>query len=117
MLFILFCCIVVLATAYLMPRMVGNAVDSQSWLEELNIPLTMPQIEPIALPTLAAIPTPLPISPNGDVETQIYANVYERVNPSVVAILVLDEEALAEFATHRNQPLLFPHRRRLWLCC
>jgi len=106
-LLILICCIVVLATAYLIPRWVGNTLNSQSGIDELNIPLNMPQIEPIALPTLVAIPTPLPISPNDDVETQIYANVYERVNASVVAILVLDEEALEDSPHTEISPYFF----------
>jgi len=106
-LFILLCCIVVLAAAYLLPRMVSDAVNSQSWFEEPNAPLTIPNIEPIALPTGAPVLTPLPISPNGDVETQIYANVYERVNPSVVAILVLDEEALEDSPHTDISPYFF----------
>jgi len=106
-LFMLFCCIIVIAAAYVMPRMVSDAVDSQSWFEEPTAPLAIPQIESIILPTVEAIPTPLPISPNGDVETKIYANVYERVNPSVVAILVLDEEALAESPHTDISPYFF----------
>jgi 2-alkenal reductase len=107
-LLILLCCIIVMAAAYWMPRMMSDRAESESWLEESDAALVIPDMEPIALPTIEPLPTPLPISPDGDLETQIYADVYKRVNPSVVAILVLDEEAL-EASPHTDISPYFFH--------
>ena len=82
-------------------------VALQSWGDEASAPVALPHIEPIILPTIAPLPTLLPVSADGDVETQIYANVYERVNPSVVAVRTLDEEALADSPHTDISPYFF----------
>ena len=52
--------------------------------------------------------TPLPtIDPNGDVETQIYTRVYAAVNPSVVAVRVLDSSVLPPDQAPDVQPFFF----------
>jgi len=55
----------------------------------------------------ATTPAPPPVSlPDGisDVETQIYTSVYEQVAPSVVSVLVLDEDMLSEEEAQELHP-------------
>jgi len=106
-LFLFLCCIAIVFAAFAAPKMLDR-LEQNSAAAETQLPLSLaPDIEPITLPTLQPTPTPAPLSTDNDIETRIYADVYERVNPSVVAILVLDEEMLADSPHSDIRPFFF----------
>ncbi|MCO6451004.1 MAG: trypsin-like peptidase domain-containing protein [Caldilineales bacterium] len=67
------------------------------------------QSERIPGPTSTPAPTlePLILGDGGDVETQIYTQVYNRVNPSVVSVRVLDQDLMDGAADPDIRPFFF----------
>ncbi|NUQ39323.1 MAG: trypsin-like peptidase domain-containing protein [Caldilineales bacterium] len=110
LLFILLCCaciiLVALAAAFFTPS------SSQGRPSQIELPPRI-QVTPPAIPTPRierVLPTPLaPIEPGAaeDAETAIYTNVYERVNPSVVAVRVIDAALLDQAPDPNIQPFFF----------
>ncbi|HEY52301.1 MAG TPA: PDZ domain-containing protein [Caldilineae bacterium] len=106
-LLIFLCCIVIAFAAFAAPKVLDRFEQSPAATAPLILPTVAPQSEPITLPTLEPTPTPPLLSTYDDVETRIYAEVYERVNPSVVAIMVLDEEMLEDSPHNDIRPFFF----------
>ncbi len=106
-LFILLCCIAIAFAVSVAPRMLGDVGQALNLVETPLPPAAALTTEPITLPAPEPAPTLAPLSTDIDIETQIYADVYERVNPSVVAIMVLDEEMLADSPHSDIRPFFF----------
>ncbi len=106
-LFIFLCCIIIAFAASVAPKLLNDVGQTRKLIETPLPPLAAPDTSLITLPTPEPAPTLAPLSTYDDVETQIYADVYERVNPSVVAIMVLDEETLADSPHSDIRPFFF----------
>ncbi|MCP4166081.1 MAG: PDZ domain-containing protein [Chloroflexi bacterium] len=94
-------CVCIIALAVATPRLFRGPDTITTFQAEPTeeIPkIEADSFDPVPLRTVVPNPTPTlaPITPGQDLETQIYTNVYERVNPSVVAIRVIDEEVVED---------------------
>ncbi|NOZ72860.1 MAG: trypsin-like serine protease [Chloroflexi bacterium] len=93
---ILCCCLIVVASFVTVSMLNGSQPASQN-----NIPA--PQA---SFPT----PTPLPpqvLAPSSDIETEIYRNVYERANPSVVSVRILTQDIIDQMPETDIHPFYY----------
>ena len=104
------CCVLIIVGATAAPR-VFNRGDKAILSEILSPPQTVLTTPRSVTPRPAAIATATPAPPSlagsadgVDLETQIYTRIYQSVNPSVVAVRVLDEEVVQDSPHSDIQP-------------
>lgn len=93
---ILCCCLIVVASFVTASMLNGSQPASQN-----DIP---------ALQTSFPTPTPLPpqvLAPSSDIETEIYRNVYERANLSVVSVRILTQDIIDQMPETDIHPFYY----------
>ncbi|RME83913.1 MAG: hypothetical protein D6775_06915, partial [Caldilineae bacterium] len=102
--FIFVCCISIIALALAAQTFVFRPDRAQTALQTPAPRRALPTVQPA--PTPVPLPTIPPALIDNDIETEIYRRVYQRVNPSVVAIRIIDESVLPE-DTQDVRPFFF----------